>query len=142
MSRPESFDALAPAATRSRGSIGLWFAMFGPAAAWFAGQVAGYYGVHEVCRVHSPLGPRVVLLLALVVSLAAGIVSRVILQQVERYERTRFLAQIGLLSSGVFSLIVALQIVATFLLPGCHERPRTPTSPDVLRVPTATQSLT
>lgn len=51
------------------------------------------------------------------------------------------MAQIGLLSSGVFSLIMLLQIVATFLLPGCHERPRTPHSPDVLRIPPATQSL-
>ena len=116
--------------------------MFGPAAAWFAGLVGGYYAVHEVCRVHSPLGPRLVLALALLVSVVAGIVSRIILQQVEQYERTRFMAQIGLLSSGVFSLILALQIVATFLLPGCHERPRTPRSPDVLRRAAAIQSLT
>lgn len=130
-----------PASSEAGATPGLWFAVFGPPAAWFAGLVASYFAVHEVCRVSSPLPPRLISIVALLVSLAAGVVARFILSQSYAHERTRFMAQIGLLSSGVFSLIMLLQIVATFLLPGCHERPRTPHSPDVLRIPPATQSL-
>jgi hypothetical protein len=45
------------------------------------------------------------------------------------------MAQIGVLEGVLFSLIMLLQIVATLLLPPCHERPRTPQSPDVFRLP-------
>ena len=134
MSRPDSSEA--------PGTPTLWFAVFGPPAAWFAGLTASYFTVHEVCRVASPLSPRLISIVALLVSLAAGVVARVILLRSYAHERTRFMAQIGLLASGVFSLILMLQVVATFLLPGCHERPRTPHSPDVLRTLPATQSLT
>lgn len=119
--------------------LSLWFALFGPPAAWFASLVVGYFAVHEVCRVHSPLAPRIVSLVALVVALAAGVTGRAIWLRHEAQERTRFIAQLGVLSGSLFSLIILLQIVATLLIPGCHERPRTPTSPDVL-VPPATPS--
>jgi hypothetical protein len=119
-------------ASSERGSAGLWFAVCGPPAAWFASLVVGYFAVHEVCRVHSPLGPRIISLVALIVSVAAGLGGRGIWIATE-HERTRFMAQIGVLGSAVFSLIILLQVVATILIPGCHERPRTPQSPDVLR---------
>ena len=117
-----------------RGSLGLWFAVLGPPAAWFASLVVGYFAVHEVCRVHSPLAPRIISLVALIVAVAAGLGGRAI-WSASRHERTRFMAQIGVLGSAVFSLIILLQIVATILIPGCHERPRTPQSPDVMRTP-------
>ena len=113
--------------------------MFGPPAAWFVSLVVGYFAVHEVCRVHSPLAPRLVSLVALVVALAAGVAGRTIWRRAEAQERTRFMAQLGVLSGSLFSLIILLQIVATLLIPTCHERPRTPTSPDVL-MPPATPS--
>ena len=71
-------------------------------------------------------------LVALIVALAAGLGGRGI-WVATHHERTRFMAQIGVLGSAVFSLIILLQVVATILIPGCHERPRTPQSPDVLR---------
>ena len=113
--------------------------MLGPPAAWFASLVVGYFAVHEVCRVHSPLAPRVVSLVALIVTVGAGVTGRGIWRRDEAHERTRFMAQLGVLSGSLFSLIILLQIVATFLLPTCHERPRTPQSPDVLRPPHAEQ---
>jgi hypothetical protein len=123
---------MSPHASSERGSAGLWFAVCGPPAAWFASLVVGYFAMHEVCRVHSPLGPRIISLVALIVSVAAGLGGRGIWIATE-HERTRFMAQIGVLGSAVFSLIICLQVVATILIPGCHERPRTPQSPDVLR---------
>lgn len=114
---------------------GLWFSVLGPPAAWFASLVVGYFAVHEVCRVHSPLAPRIVSLLALAVALAAGLTGRAIWRRHEAQERTRFMAQIGVMSGGLFSLIMLLQILATLLIPTCHERPRTPESPDVLLPP-------
>ena len=120
---------------------GLWFSILGPPAAWFASLIVGYFAVHEVCRVHSPLAPRIVSLVALAVALAAGLTGRVIWRRHEAQERTRFMAQLGVMSGGLFSLIMLLQILATVLIPTCHERPRTPESPDVL-VPPAVQPLT
>lgn len=114
---------------------GLWFAVLGPPAAWFASLVVGYFAVHEVCRVHSPLAPRIVSLVALVVALAAGVTGRAIWRRREAQERTRFMAQIGVLNGSLFSLIILLQILATLLIPTCHERPRTTESPDVLLPP-------
>jgi hypothetical protein len=106
--------------------------VLGAPAAWFVSLVVGYFAVHEVCRVHSPLAPRIISLVALLVAVAAGIGGRGI-WVASHHERTRFMAQIGVLGSAVFSLIILLQIAATILIPGCHERPRTPQSPDVLR---------
>ena len=131
-----------PAFSETAGTPALWFAVFGPPAAWFGGLVASYFAVHEVCRVASPLSPRLISVVALLAALTAGVVARFILLRSYAHERTRFMAQIGLLSSGVFSLILVLQIVATFLLPGCQERPRTHQSPDVLRTPAARQPVT
>src|SRR5438045_3909800 len=138
MSRPGSSANRAPGASpvpaATRAPAGLWFAVLGPPAAWFASLVVSYFAVHEVCRVHSPLAPRIISLVALSVSLAAGLAGRGIWVRAARHERTRFMAQIGVLGGAVFSLIILLQIVATIILPGCHERPRTPQSPDVLRL--------
>jgi hypothetical protein len=130
MSRPASSDTASPA---------LWFAFFGPAAAWFAALVVSYFAVHEVCRVQSPLAPRIASVLALLVSITAGVVGRGIWLRAESHERTRFMAQIGVIASGVFSLIILLQVVATLFLPSCHERPRTHQSPDVFIAPQAEQ---
>jgi hypothetical protein len=91
----------------------------------------GYFSVHEACRVHSPLGPRIVSIVALVVAIAAGLTARAIWRGAADHERTRFMAQVAVLASGVFSLIILLQIVATVILGSCRERPRTSESPDV-----------
>jgi hypothetical protein len=123
---------MSPPASSEPRSLGLWFAVLGAPAAWFVSLVVGYFAVHEVCRVHSPLAPRIISLVALLVAVAAGIGGREI-WVASHHERTRFMAQIGVLGSAVFSLIILLQIAATILIPGCHERPRTPQSPDVLR---------
>jgi hypothetical protein len=138
MSRPDC-SAPSDAAPPAGAGSGLWFAVFGPPAAWFASLVVGYFAIHEVCRVHSPLAPRIVSLVALLVALTAGVTGRAIWRRHAAQERTRFMAQLGVLSGSLFSLIILLQIVATLLIPTCHERPRTPTSPDVL-VPPATPS--
>src|ERR1051325_6484944 len=68
MSRPASSSA--PAI--------LWFACFAPPAAWFASLVVSYFAVHEVCRVHSALAPRVVSLVAFALAAPAGIAGRAI----------------------------------------------------------------
>lgn len=143
MSHPASSEHAAHPAAAARGSAALWFAVFGPPAAWMLSLAVGYFAVHEACRVHSPLGPRIVSIVALVVSIAAGLTGRSIWRANERHERTRFMAQVGVLASGVFSLIMLLQIFATVLLGSCHERPRTSESPDVF-VPriTTQRSLT
>ena len=135
MSRPDSSASLAPAPASPPE---LWFSLVGPPAAWFASLIVGYFAVHEVCRVHSPLAPRVVSLLALVVAVAAGVTGRAIWRRDEAQERTRFMAQLGVMSGSLFSLIILLQIVATVLIPTCRERPRTPEAPDVL-IPPALQ---
>jgi hypothetical protein len=128
---------MSPHASSERGSPGLWFAVVGPPAAWFVSLVVSYFAVHEVCRVHSSLAPRIVSFVALIVAVAAGLGGRGIWVSAADHERARFMAQIGVLGSAVFSLIILLQIVATLLLPNCHDRPRTPDAPDVFRAPTA-----
>jgi uncharacterized membrane protein AbrB (regulator of aidB expression) len=118
----------------ARGNPALWFAVFGAPAAWFVGLVASYFAVHEVCRVHSPLAPRIVSLAALIVAIAAGVTARgIVIKATEaNAARTRFMGQIGMMAGAVFSLIMVLYLAATLFLPGCHDRPRTPESPDVL----------
>src|SRR5256885_2717074 len=133
---------MSPHASSEPRSASMWFAVFGPAAAWFVSLAVSYFAVHEVCRVHTPLAPRVVSVVAFLIAAAAGLAARGIWVRAAANERTRFLAQIGVLGSAVFSLIILLQVVATILLPGCHERPRTPESPDVLRPSAAAPALT
>jgi hypothetical protein len=139
MSHPDSSASRAPAPPAvpdaTPAPAGVWFSVLGPPAAWFASLIVGYFAVHEVCRVHSPLAPRLVSLVALVVAVAAGVTGRAVWRRDEAQERTRFMAQLGVMSGGLFSLIILLQILATLLIPTCHERPRTPQSPDVLMPP-------
>jgi|SRR5437762_3967329 len=130
--------ALAP-----RGSALLWFAVFGGPVAWFVSLSVGYFGVHEACAHQTAVLPRLVSLLALVFALAAAGAAWRLRSRVGRAtgqpdeggpaERTRFLAQIGMLGGATFSLIILLQVVATLILPSCRERPRPPGAPDVLR---------
>ena len=140
MSHPGSSVSAAERIPVAPAPPGLWFAVFAPPAAWFASLVVAYFAVHEVCRVHSPLAPRIVSLIALLVAVVAGVTGRVIWRRDEAHERTRFMAQLGVMSGSLFSLIILLQILATVLLPTCHERPRTPQSPDVLLPPAVRQS--
>jgi hypothetical protein len=124
-----------------RGSVTLWFVVFGGPAAWFVSLTVSYFGVHEVCRQHSSIGPRITSIVAFAIAVAAAVVGRGIWTRVAATEqRTRFLAQLGVLGGTVFSLIILLQVVATFLLPSCRERPRTPESPDVLTPPALVHS--
>jgi hypothetical protein len=132
MSHPASSELIVNSESARRGTAGLWFAVFGPAAAWFASLVVSYFAVHEVCRAHSMLGPRVVSLVALIVALAAGVLGRSIWVQNETHARTRFLGQLSVLGGAVFSLIILLQLVATLLIPTCRDRPRSPQAPDVI----------
>jgi hypothetical protein len=127
-----------------RGSVALWFAVLGGPAAWFVSLAVSYFAVHEVCRQHTTLAPRIVSGVALVIAVAATIGGRGIWTRVAALEhnagdrpveRTRFLAQLGVLGGMLFSLIILLQIIATLLLPSCRDRPRTPESPDVLAPP-------
>jgi uncharacterized iron-regulated membrane protein len=141
-------DSSASAALSRRGSAGLWFAVFGGPLAWTLGLTISYFAVHEVCRVGSPWLPRIVSFVTWIVALAAAVTGRIIWVRADRAEaerahpaaaRTRFLAQIGVLGGSVFSLIMLLQIVATFVVSPCHDRPRTPDSPDVRRSPPAAE---
>ena len=109
--------------------------MLGGPAAWFVSLTVSYFAVHEVCRHQTAIAPRIVSVIAFAVAVAAAIGGRGIWTQVAAVahregdrpvERTRFLAQIGVLGGTVFSLIILLQVVATLLLPSCRERPRTP----------------
>src|SRR6266513_3444792 len=140
--------ALAP-----RGSALLWFAVFGGPIAWFVSLSVGYFGVHEACAHQTALLPRVVSLLALFFALGAAVAAWRLGSRVGRAtgqpnegspgQRTRFLAQIGMLGGATFSLIILLQVVATLILPSCRERPRAPGAPDVLRTsPAYLSSLT
>jgi hypothetical protein len=97
--------------------------------------VAGYFAVHEVCRVQSALAPRIISIFALILAAAGAMTGRSIWRRDAAQDRTRFMAQLGVMSGSLFALIIVLQIVATLLIPTCHERPRTPASPDVLIVP-------
>ena len=115
-----------------------------------ASLAVSYFMVHEVCRQQTAVGPRIVSVVALAMAIASAVGGRSIWTRVERgesdenavsSERTRFLAQIGVLGGSVFSLIILLQVVATILFPACHGRPRTPESPDVLRPPAAVYPL-
>jgi fucose 4-O-acetylase-like acetyltransferase len=116
---------MSPHASSEPRSAGLWFAVVAPPAAWFVSLVVGYFAVHEVCRVHSPLAPRIISLVALIVAIAAGLGGRGI-WVASQHERTRFMAQIGVLGSAVFSLIILLQIVATILIAAVARRPANP----------------
>lgn len=118
--------------TDSRNPV-LWFAVFGAPAAWFVSLVAGYFSVHGVCRHQSIVLPLTISVVALAISAGAGIGGRALYGAARDHERTRFLAEIGMMAGTVFSLIIVLQLIAILMVPPCRERPRTPGSPDVFR---------
>jgi hypothetical protein len=112
---------------------GLWFAVFGAPAAWFVSLVAGYFSVHDACRHQSIVLPLTISLVALAISATSGIGGRALYGDAREHARTRFLAEISMMSGVVFSLIIVLQLLAILVVPPCRDRPRTPASPDVFR---------
>ena len=123
-------------AERPRGSLGLWFAVLGGPAAWFISLVMRYFWVHDACLHQSAMAPRMVSLIALLVAVGSALGGRQIWKATAD-ERTRFMAQIGVMGGMTFALIILLQILATIILGPCHGGggPRTPKSPDVLAPP-------
>jgi len=93
----------------------LWSSL---SAAWFTSLVVSYFAVHEVCRVHSSMAPRIVSFVALVVAVAAGFTGRGIWVGAAQSERARFMAQIGVLGGALAFGFIGVFIGPTLLAVG------------------------
>jgi len=122
------------AETRDRGvddgrtTGALWFAMLGPALAWAIGFSIDYGLVHLACAYQNMLPLHAVTVVALAVTLGAGVVARREWRRVGGGEpgeepgpagRARFMAAFGLLASGFFSLVLVAQWAAKLFFNPC-----------------------
>lgn len=111
-----------------RGVAALWFAVLAGPLAWMLGLNAGYGLVRVACARDGMLYLHAISLLTLLLALAGGWVAR---REWKRsggewpgeeggtLPRSRFMAALGLLASGLFALVIVAQWIASFFLNPC-----------------------
>lgn len=124
-----------------RGSAALWFAVLGAATVWFLAQLIGYLFVPWACS-HATTWPlHLITLPALAVSVFSGFTAyRLWKAEGERWsedvpareDRSRFLFELGMGSSALFSLLLLGHWISILILDPCIPRPRVPFTPDAL----------
>jgi hypothetical protein len=107
----------------------LWVGPLLPPMGWFGYLLVNYMLVPYACRTGSALLLYVTTLVALLMAASAGIVAWRIWQGVEprwpdeadgMLPRNRFLAVLGLFSSGLFFLVILAQGIPTLILHPCQ----------------------
>jgi nicotinamide riboside transporter PnuC len=111
-----------------RGMAALWFAVLAGPLAWMLGLNAAYSLVRVACAKNSMLYLHAVSVLTLLLALAGGLVAWREWQRAGRewpgeeggtLPRSRFMVALGLLASGLFSLVIVAQWIASFFLNPC-----------------------
>ncbi len=134
-------DARAHSVDTQRGNIRLWYAVFGAPTLWFVALTAAYFLVPWSCSHDNPWPLHIIMLLALAGSIYAGLLGYRIWRdegrawsddQGSRADRSRFMSEVAMGSSALFSLILLGKWAAIFILGPCIPLPRVPFTPDVL----------
>jgi len=122
-----------------QGSAGLWFAFLGAPIAWFVDLFFLYFSVTYACVTGRVMTLYVLAALPLLVSLAAAVVGYGIWRdtgaglpqdQATRMDRSRLLAVMGLMMTGLTVAILVGQLVAIAVLGPCIPLPRVRFTPD------------
>jgi nicotinamide riboside transporter PnuC len=111
-----------------RGLAALWFGVLAGPLAWMLGLNAGYSLVRVACAKQNMLYLHAVSLLTLLLALAGGWVAWREWKRTGRewpgeepgaIPRSRFMVALGLLASGLFSLVILAQWTASFFFNPC-----------------------
>jgi len=111
-----------------RGPSRLWIGLL-PPLGWFVYLLVNYMLVPQACAAGTVLPLYIATVVALLTAAGAGVVAWRIWQQVEPewpdeaggvIPRSRFLAVLGLLSSGLFFLVILAQGIPTLILHPCY----------------------
>jgi hypothetical protein len=110
--------------------LGLWTGILGPPIAWLIHFQIIYALVPRVCMTHSHAAMHLTTLVFLAATVACGLIAWKLLKPapsepgtIEPIEgisaRPRFMAQIGIMSSVMFSLIFIAQWIASLMIDPC-----------------------
>ena len=122
-----------------RGNLALWYAFLGAPVVWFIDLGFVYFWVSPSCVLRTSLPLYLIDGVALVLALFALLIGYNIWQDTgeelpgehaTRTDRSRFMAVVGIMMSGLFSLIIAGHILATAILGPCIPLPRVRNTPD------------
>ncbi len=109
------------------GNLTLWIEFLGPAVAWACGFELSYAVVPWCCAHEHPHLVQVAWLPFLLISIALGLLARAHRQRLSEMgarqpaqPRSRFMATIGMMSSGLFSLTILVQAAATYIFHPCQ----------------------
>ena len=112
----------------SRGAVSSWIGIVGPPALWFLDQQVNVVLVPWACGHAQPWVLHAVSAAFLVATLATAwlawrehaAASRDVDGVATRRDRRRFMSLVGLLSSGLFSLVIIAQEIPNWLLDPCQ----------------------
>ena len=113
----------------SHGGGGLWIALLGAPLAFLAHLTVNYFLVPHACHADTEWPLHAVTLLALAVCalgawqgarLRAATGRHLIAEGASRIERTRFLANVGLLATALFSLMILAQWLGILIFDACQ----------------------
>lgn len=122
----------------------LWYALFGGASAWFVGLCAGYFIVTPSCAAGSELYLHGVSLLTAATGAGAAVVGTTLWRRSDhhrpddgggRRDRTKFIAAVGAVLSGLFTLVMLMQWLGVAIHGPCESQPRLHDSPDAYLQP-------
>jgi len=125
------------------GSAALWYGFLGAPFAWFLGLVSAYPVVPYACWSGHVWTLYAINLIALLLIIGAGVVSYRLLvatgaelpgDHATRTDRTRMMAAVGMMFSGLFALILIGHLISTAVIGPCIPEPREPLSPDTYLV--------
>ena len=123
----------------THGSTALWYAMLGSPFVWAIQLFFMYPAVPYACSSKSTVWLYVIGGLALLLSVASGLVAYNIWNEAgaelpgeyaTRTDRTRLMVAVGMIFSALFSTILLAQLIATAILGPCIPLPRVKYTPD------------
>ena len=126
------------------GSATLWYGFLGAPAVWFIQLCFIYLAVPIACVTENSVPLHVLDLSALALTLLAGWVAYSIWRRAgggsetepaTLESRSRFMALIGMMASGLFSLVLIAQWLGILVLGPCIPLPRVRFTPDALNPP-------
>jgi hypothetical protein len=132
------------------GSVALWYAFLGAPICWFAEQLVNYPAVPFACSHKTILPLLIINLVGMALTIGSGVVAYSIWNDVgpelpgehaTRTDRTRMMAVIGMMFSGLFTAVVVGHFISILVLGPCIPLPRVRYTPDALSQPAQTQLL-
>lgn len=110
--------------------LGLWTGLLGPPIVWLLHFQIIYSLVGYVCEAHSHASIHIVSVLTIVITIGCGLISWKLLRPAPPSNsltepdetipaRPRFMAQMGLMSSALFTLVMIAQWIASFMIDPC-----------------------